>query len=127
MSNIISSDPAVFGIFQGEFGTNVKIRCLTLRPIFTFNKISLKIVGLRARGLRARGCRFAAAGQTTSGLWPKIRKSAFQDEFLGKNKNVGPLTTLKICCTEFTPSEKISLNFEIWTRVLKHPVHNPGR
>ena len=52
----------------------------------------------------------------------KIRKSAFQDEFLGKNKNVRPLTTLKICCTEFTPSEKISLNFEIWTRVLKHPV-----
>ena len=35
----------------------------------------------------------------------KIRKSAFQDEFLGKNKNVRPLTTLKICCTEFTPSE----------------------
>ena len=76
MSNIISSDPAVFGIFQGEFGTNVK-----------------------------------------------IRKSSFQDEFLGKNKNVGPLTTLEICCTEFTPSEKISLNFEIWTRVSKHPVY----
>ena len=75
MSNIISSDLAVFGIFQGEFGTN-----------------------------------------------EKIRKSAFQDEFLGKNKNVRPLTTFKICCTEFTPSEKISLNFEIWTRVLKHPV-----
>ena len=79
MSNIISSDPAVFGIFKGEFGTNVK-----------------------------------------------IRKSAFQDEFLGKNKNVGHLTTLKICCTEFTPSEKISLNFEIWTRVLKHPVVSEG-
>ena len=75
MSNIISSDLTVFGIFQGEFGTN-----------------------------------------------EKIRKSAFQDEFLGKNKNVRPLTTFKICCTEFTPSEKISLNFEIWTRVLKHPV-----
>ena len=74
MSNIISSDLAVFGIFLGEFGTN-----------------------------------------------EKIRKSAFQDEFLGKNKNVRPLTTFKICCTEFTPSEKISLNFEIWTRVLKHP------
>ena len=57
----------IFGIFQGEFGTNVK-----------------------------------------------IRKNAFQDKFLGKNKNVGPLTTLKICCTELTPSEKISLNFEIW-------------
>ena len=75
MSNIISSDLAVFGIFQEEFGTN-----------------------------------------------EKIRKSAFQDEFLGKNKNVRPLTTFKICCTEFTPSEKISLNLEIWTRVLKHPV-----
>ena len=72
MSNTIFSDLAVFGIFQGEFGTN-----------------------------------------------EKIRKSAFQDEFLGKNKNVRPLTTFKICCTEFTPSEKISLNFEIWTRVLK--------
>ena len=76
MSNIISSDLTVFGIFQGEFGTN-----------------------------------------------EKIQKSAFQDEFLGKNKNVRPLTTFKICCTEFTPSEKISLNFEIWTRVLKHPVN----
>ena len=75
MSNIISSDLAVFGIFQEEFGTN-----------------------------------------------EKIRKSAFQDEFLGKNKNLRPLTTFKICCTEFTPSEKISLNLEIWTRVLKHPV-----
>ena len=76
MSNIISSDLAVFGIFQEEFGTK-----------------------------------------------EKIRKSAFQDEFLGKNKNVRPLTTFKICCTEFTPSEKISLNLEIWTRVLKHPVN----
>ena len=40
-----------------------------------------------------------------------IRKSAFQDEFLGKNKNVGPPTTLKICCTEFTPSEKNFIKF----------------
>ena len=39
--------------------------CLTLRLIFTFNKISLKIVRQLPR--RARGCRFAAAGQTTSG------------------------------------------------------------
>ena len=61
MSSIISSDVAVFGIFQGEFETH-----------------------------------------------EKIRKSAFQDEFLGKSKNVRPLTTLKICYTEFTPSEKIS-------------------
>ena len=34
------------------------LRCLTLRPIFTFNKISLKMWG--------GSCRFAAAGQTTS-------------------------------------------------------------